>query len=184
MNNRIKILAIVVLMCLSLGLLFLPQGIEQRYVGKEPARFIISSWDYPDDYGQGIEHIGVFSNQTGAWLPANWAGDSNRYYYESSEFDWNASIFIKLECWTWQNLSVTGAADWEEGKNYHRHNVTVIDNNGTVVFSQQNFTYDGSFPAIDPPRVYYYYEVILNFLPDYGQIYTATITYEVFYLGG
>ena len=143
-------------------------------------RFVIASWDYPDEYGQGIEKLSVFSNETGSWLPANWAGDSARDYDESSVFEWNASIFIRLNCWTWFNSTLTGAIDWEDGKNYQRHAVNVTSL-GTTVFSQQNFTYASAFPAINPPMWYYEYEVILNFLPLVGQIYTVTVTYDVFY---
>ena len=144
------------------------------------AQFVLASWVFPDEYGQGVDKISVYSNQTGSWVLANWAGDASRDYDESSEFDWNASIFIRLNVWTWFNSTLTGAADWEEGKNYHRHNVVVIGD-GLTVFNQQNFTFANAFPAIDPPMWYYEYEVILEFLPLAGVIYVVTVTYEVFY---
>ena len=164
---------IVFVLLFSLLLITTPQNVSSQ--------FVIASWDYPDEYGQGIESLEVFSNQTGSWLPANWAGDAEREYFESSDFDWNASIFIKLSCWTWFNSTLTGATDWEDGENYHRHRVDVTTINGTVVFSQQNFTFASAFPAIDPPMWYYEYEVILNFLPIAGEIYTVIVTYEIFW---
>jgi len=156
-----------------------PKSIVKEF--EQPAKFVLASWAFPDEYGQGVDKISVYSNDTGSWLPANWAGDASRDYDESSEFDWNASIFIRLNVWTWFNSTLMGATDWEDGKNYHRHRVDVTTINGTVVFSQQNFTFANAFPAIDPPLWYYEYTVILNFLPLEFMIYTAIITYEVFY---
>ena len=173
MKKKISAVILTVFVCMILVVSIYP-------IQPAKAQFVLASWAYPDEYGQGIEKISVFSNQTGSWLPATWAGDSSRDYYESSIFDWNASIFIKLSCWTWFNSTLTGAIDWEDGKNYLRHRVDVTTINGTV-FSQQNFTFANAFPAIDPPMWYYEYEVILNFLPVAGEIYTVTIDYEVYY---
>ena len=141
------------------------------------AKFVIASWGFPsDEYGQGIDKVGVFENSTGSWLPLETID-----YDESSECEIYTNTSIKLEVWTWQNSTLTGATDWTEGKKYQRHSVNVNIGNGTLVFSQQNFTYEYCFPAIDPPLWYYGYSVVLNFLPDYGQIYTATITYEIYW---
>jgi len=174
--NRSKILALAVLLCLPLGLLVsIPQYTEEN--NKEPPKFIISGWSYPDEYGQGIESIEIFENSTGIWDQVN-----GGYGYEDNyAIEWNTSIAIKISVWTWFNSTLTGAIDENEGKNYQRHNVTVTNTNGTVVFSQNNFTYAYSDDSIDPPMWFYEYEIVLNFLPEMGEIYTATITYEVFY---
>jgi len=146
------------------------------------AKFVLSSWDYPDEYGQGIEKIEIKDNSTGSWIP-----QATHYYYESDSYEWGEDETIKdgsikLTVWTWFNSTLTGAIDFTDGKNYHKHEVTVALQNGTTVFNQQNFTYGGCFPAIDPPQWYYYYEVILNFVPEYGQIYTISVDYEIYYL--
>jgi len=73
--NRSKILALAVLICLPLGLLSLPQGITEE-ISKEPAQFVISGWDYPDEYGQGIYATWFYENSTGAWNPV---GDYHLY---------------------------------------------------------------------------------------------------------
>ena len=175
MNHRKKISVLVVLVVSMM--LIVP-------IQPAKAQFVLASWAFPDEYGQGVDKISVYSNQTGSWVLANWAGDASRDYDESSEFDWNASIFIRLNVWTWFNSTLTGAPSWEEGKKYQRHSVTVNTNNGTQIFSQQNFTFASCFPAINPPLWYYEYKVVLNFLPVSGEIYTVTIDYEIFYDDG
>jgi len=339
--NRSKILALAVLICLPLGLLSLPQGITEE-ISKEPAQFIISSWSYPDEYGQGIEHITYDQNSTGAWLPfaqfgspdafvnttpnlatdgggdpeetgdytdthqiasamftldasspyeaqlmlvfadiptltesnfvsvsinlyaqtfstdgsvttkdflvysrdgpalvkngeiydcgfgedygwtnvtltdpnyfnfltqgvtfyAQCADDSlitvsfkyaevtfayqllegeerGRYYYDSSDVTFDLEYVgsaIRLTVYSWLNSAITGATDTNDGKNYQQHNVVVTASNGTILFSQQNFTYVTAYDI--EPMYYYQYEVILNFLPQAGDIYIVAVTYE------
>jgi len=180
--SRNKILALVVLVCLPLGLLSLPQGIQQNEISKGPVKFIISSWVFPyDEYGQGISRITIAQNSTGAWLPLSDA-DSGKDYDEDSSIEFSdIGASIRLTVYTWFNSTLTGAPNFTLGKNYHQHNVIVSIPNGTILFSQQNFTYGGCAPAIDPPLWYYHYVVVLNFLPERGNIYTVTVTYEVYY---
>ena len=140
------------------------------------AQFVLASWDYPDEYGQGIEAFEIAENSTGSWVQVGAA----RGYADSSTIDWNASLFIRLRCYTWFNSTLTGASTTNDGKNYQRHNI-IVTNSSATVFSQVNFTYFYADDSIDPPMWYYGYEVVLNFLPVAGTIYTVTITYEVYY---
>lgn len=140
------------------------------------AQFVLASWDYPDEYGQGISGFTLFGNSTGSWVQV---GDYHSWT-EAHVYDWNVSVAIKLRCYTNFNSTLTGASSTTEGKNYQRHNVTVTDSNDAIVFSQNNFTYTG-VSTVFAPMWLYDYEVVLNFLPDYGQVYTVTVTYEVFW---
>ena len=141
-------------------------------------QFIVAGWAYPDEYGQGIEEISIYENSTGAWQPAN---DGVPYYYSDNYvLNWNVSVAIKLYVHTWFNNTVIGADDITDGKNYLQHNVTVTQLNGTIVFSQQNFTLQ-AMNAGDDPMWFYNYYVVLNFLPVYGEIYTVTVTYELWW---
>ena len=142
------------------------------------AQFVLSGWEFPDDYGQGIEGFEIFENSTAAWVQVN----GYHPYDETQVHEWNVSVAIKLRCYTWFNSTLTGAADLAEGKNFQRHNVTVTDIADNIVFSQENFTYFFSDDSIDPPMWFYGYEVVLNFLPLNGEIYTVTVTYEVFHI--
>ena len=154
---------------LTLGLLFVS-------IPQAKAQFVIASWAYPDEYGQGIYQIRLNENSTGDWLTF---GDAIEYG-DSTTIAWNVSVGIKLFCYTRINNTLIGAIDLEDGENYQKHNVVVTLGNGTIVFSQQNFTKLSSNDYSDPYWTYAYF-VVLNFLPEQGQIYTVTVTYEVFY---
>ena len=180
MNRRIK--AGVLITALIVTVMFVVASVPPiSEVGPSvptgKAQFVLASWSYPDEYGQGIEQIQVEENSTN---PGTWEGVDLRKWHENQEYDWNVSVFIRLRVFAWMNNSLVGATDLEDGWNYQRLNVTVTIDNGTTVFSQQNFTTFVKYDTYDPMWSYQYY-VILNFLPDYGWIYTATITYEIYW---
>lgn len=141
------------------------------------ARFILAEWDFPDEYGQGIYDFDVYENSTGSWV--NVGGDTE--YDEAGYFNWSVNASIKLKCWSYFNSTLTGAANTNEGRNYLRHNVTVIlGGTSTVIFSQNNFTYSNAYTDEDPMWVYSY-DVVLNFVPAGGANYRVVVSYEVFY---
>lgn len=141
------------------------------------AQFVIASWNYPDEYGQGIESISAYENSTGEWL----ATEGDQYYYDSNIYTWYQNASIKLYVHTWLNNTIVGADDIEDGQRYFRHNVTVYAaNQGTTIFSQVNLTYQAR-NAGDAPMWFYNYYVILDFIPNHGESYRVTVTYEVFY---
>jgi hypothetical protein len=155
---------------------FLVAQVPQETEIKNP-KFIISSWSFPDEYGQGIGGIHVYENSTGAWL------DHDPSYLSPNE-GLAVEIFLngslKLQIFSYINKTLVGFSTTNEGKNHIRHNITIMDTNDTVVFSQQNFTYFTIYTGYDPIYLYSY-TVILNFVPTSGQIYIATITYEIFW---
>ncbi len=175
--DKKKIIALL-FMFLVIGLMFGHVNAEQSKTitaDSGQSQFVLAEWDYPDEYGQGIYDFDVYENSTGSWV--NVGGLTE--YDESGIFEWNASVGIKLKCWTYFNSTLTGAEDTNDGKNYQQHSVTVTSA-GQTIFSQQNFTYSNAYPEEDPMWVYAY-DVVLNFLPVSGAIYTVTVTYEVFY---
>ena len=166
-----KICMFTVLMVLTL--LLLP-------IQPAKAQFVLAEWDYPDEYGQGIERFFIYENSSGTW--SSWG------YYEHDDadehyFQWNASVFIKIRVFTWLNatlLDLTGAGEHHsDGIPYFRHNVTVTTL-GETVFAQSNFTYTWGSTTFTPMWSYEY-DVILDFVPLEGYTYTVTITYEVYY---
>lgn len=166
MSEKKTVASIIVLLTL---------GVLVASVPPARAQFVLASWDYPDQYGQGVRAIAVYENSTGSWVTA-WAFV---YYDTSTVIRWNASVGIKLRVWSYFNSTLTGAISGTDGKNYLQHAVTVTNNTGQTVFSQQNFT----FYSVDDGAVLYeyFYDVVLDFLPVNGQVYTATITYEIFW---
>ena len=172
-KRKIITVALLGLFICSLLILVPVQPVQQE-IQKGTSTFVISSWSYPDEYGQGISGIFITENSTGDWLTFGTID-----YDDVTEIEWNASLFIRLTCFAHFNNTLVGAVDVADGKNYHRHNVTVTSS-GVTVFSQQNFTYISGIDYSDPIWDYSYF-VILNFLPEQGQIYVVTVTYEVFY---
>lgn len=172
---KLSICALVLVILLGPGFASIP--ITEPQVQANP-QFILSSWDFPDEYGQGIDTLTVYENSTGAWLAVG-GFSPNVGHTDEGSFNWNASLGIKVRVDCWLNSILTGVSSTAEGKNHIRHNVTVTQTNGSVVFSQNNFTY---FAAGALGNMYeYYYDVVLNFLPQQGEIYAVTITYEVYY---
>ncbi len=139
------------------------------------AQFVFAEWDFPDEYGQGIDLFTIYGNSTGSWVQVG----GNWHYYEPSSLDWYTNASIKLVCFAHLNTTHVGAISEPDGKNYIQHNVTVFSA-GVLIFSQQNFTYV-TVQDIGAPMLRYVYSVILNFVPVSGMIYTVTVTYEVFY---
>lgn len=139
------------------------------------AQFVIS-WDYPDEYGQGINRIRIYENSTGSWVFV----EQSYYYDELIALEWELGIAIKIHCFSYLNSTLILADDANDGKNYFRHNVTVENIADEVVYSKQNFTYYDHSTEGDPIWMYEY-RVVLDFLPLASETYYMTIFYEVYY---
>ena len=143
------------------------------------AKFVLAAWDYPDDYGQGIESIYVAHNKSGSFV--DFAGSP----YSSGD-DTTIDLFsgggyhLRLIIYSYLNRSYMGLPEpWNQGHRYIQHDITV-SNPSAVVFSQQNFTYDAFGGTADPVE-WYKHSIILDFVPIDGEIYTAVLFCEVFY---
>ena len=146
------------------------------------AQFIIASWDYPDEYGQGIRNVAIEQYIDGEWVAIT-SGYSG-YYYSPSVFnistggESNGSLWINVQCYL--NATLCGISDIGDGPALIRHTITVSTLLNASVFYQENFTLTYQTDAYDP-LYFYQYEVVTDFTPISGVAYTATITYEVFY---
>jgi len=172
MRQRNKLIAVVcaMLTVVALGIATIPEARAQP-------KFIIASWSYPDEYGQGLYQIEVDENSTGAWVEYGEGG-----FYEAGDsllFTWNASVGIRLVVYTRLNSTFTGIPDKDSWGPYQRLNVTMAQNNGTVVFSQENITTFYTSSAFG--EIYRYgFMFVLEYLPLMNMIYKVTITYEVY----
>jgi len=193
MKQRNKLIAVVCAI-LTLGIATVLVVTNQPTTDTQierPAKFVLSSWDYPDEYGQGIDGFRFYENSTGAWVAApyythyypDYHEELGVFYYLDNDQDytlnWSAGVGMKIRIYTFLNSTLTGASDLADGENYFRHSISVAGTNGTVIFSQQNFTYYHS-NNLTSPLYYYEYEVVLNFLPVMGEIYSAIISYDVY----
>ena len=174
-KRKLITVALLGLFICSMLILVPVQPVTQTQEETGTSQFVISSWDFPDEYGQGIQLIEVYENSTASWVFV----PPLHYYNNISAVEWNASVFIKLRVGVFLNHTLVDVVDITGGKNHIRLNVSVTSITATL-FSQQNLTYFGYDDLFDPIW-YYMYEVVLNFLPQSGEIYIVTITYEVFY---
>jgi len=179
MKQRNKLIAVVCAI-LSLGmatvLVTTNQPTTDTHIEK-PVKFILSSWEYPDEYGQGIESIYAYENASGAYVEYP---DSPYYSSDNIQLEKNLTGYVWLQIYCWFNRSLAGIPNsLPQGLILIRHTATVTQSNGTVVFSQINFTKTASNQAFDP-LWWIRYDVVLAFIPIAGETYTATITYEVY----
>lgn len=172
-KEQTRAYALFLLMLLVLGLLVAVNPRQQSATIKNGyAKFIIAGWDFPDDYGQGIDGILVYTDGN---LVASLS------YNDPLQATINASSTVVLKVWAYLNLTQVGASTFEEGKNYIRHSVTVSLLNGTILFSQQNFTYGDGIDNTPDPINHYRYDVTLDFTAEPSTTYLAVVTYEVYY---
>lgn len=144
------------------------------------AQFVLASWDYPDEYGQGISGISISQNISG-WVPVTpWGWGPNN---EKDVFVINyTATGIKITVWCELNNTVVGADSFDDGKNYLRHsvNITIVgDRASGTIFSKENFTYLGGTDL--DPMFYYIYDVDIPLSVVGGLTYKAVVHYEIYW---
>ena len=172
MYKRRIAVCVSIIMMLTLSVLVVSNHPTKSIVKEleQPAKFVLSSWAYPDEYGQGIYGFSFWENSTGSWVAAPWYThyypDYHEeegefyflwYYVQDYRLNWSEGVAMKIRVFSVLNLTLTGAIDEADGQNYQRHSV-IVTSAGTTVFSQQNFTYFDVTPSGDTPA--YEYEVI------------------------
>lgn len=166
MQQRKKAFVITtVIVLLTIGLLV-------ASIPSAKAQFVLASWDYPDEYGQGIPYISV-RNST-EWV-------ETFEYFEEATLEVAVDANVTLAVFVWLNGTLVGISSSEEGKSIIRHSVVVSSPSNSSVFSQQNFTFMLDTGESNAPMYFYRYDIILDFPLIAGTIYTAVITYEIFY---
>lgn len=146
----------------------------------ETAKFVLAAWDYPDEYGQGIEAVRVSENISGSWVSITpfdlTSGEATGLEVNESA----TGIKILVKCWL--NNTIVEAVDFDDGKNYIRHSVVLyqIGHPFDIIFSQQNFTYSTGTDSLDP-MFYYQYYVEMSFDIVGGLTYTAIVDYEIYH---
>lgn len=189
MKNKLEktfvVCAISFMLLCALGAVIKPATIPQATEPLESANFVIAdSWSYPDEYGQGIRNMGIEQYTNATWVPVNIPSPPRGYYYDPNMFEItngegsNGSLWIAVQCYL--NSTLCDITDINDGPALIRHTITITNTSKAIVFYQENFTltYQTDF---DDPLYFYQYDVYTDFVPVSGEIYTATIIYEVFY---
>ena len=180
MFNRNTILAIAVIVMIPVAVILAP-------IPQAKAQFVMASWDYPDEYGQGVYGFFVLDNSSGSFMP--WSGPII-LPDNASIFEAEAGISLGLEMRITVNYTFLGledpdpynhSAELHPALNYVRLNVTVTAL-AEVVFSQDNFTYNLEAGDMGDGVWYYGQEVFFDFLTVSGTVYIVTVTYEVYYV--
>ena len=182
-KKKISICALVIVLLLGLGVSTIPQIQEQEtanlVLNNGQSQFALASWDFPDEYGQGIYSITPDENSSGYWSHIESAPGFLYSTSENNSFLVDAGCSIRLDVRVYVNYTLLGVSD-PDTLNYIRLNVTVLSL-GDTIFSIQNMTYDYLGGNLGDGIWWYSFVDVLNFLTVEGQVYIATVTYEVFY---
>ena len=160
-------------------------GILVTSIQPAKAQFVLASWGYPDEYGQGIEVVWPYENSTGSWVALH--DPAFVFWYEETLFEVNATGNNALKIGVSANINHTlfdfgpDKSDNASARAIMRVGIEVR-NTSEIVFSQANMTWDGTCFDDTATTWAISYEVVVNVLLVAGQIYTVTVTYEVFYL--
>ena len=177
MKNKKTLYVIGIALLLSTFVLVVP-------IQPAKAQFVLAYDFSPDNYGNAIAYITAYYD--GAWNGSMYKDpDSYPFDTTTNPKETFEGINITLAVFCWLNGSHTEISSIAEGKTVLRHNVSVLMTNGTVIFSKQNFTYViGADGFGDSGEMYFYrYDVVLDFVPISGEVYTITVIYEVFGMG-
>lgn len=172
MKNKNKIIGLVsIAFVLSMLVVAIPQV-------KANPQFVLA-YDYILPDGNGVSQISVLIDgvQNGTMY---YASDPYPTYTADNPKDIDVGVNLTLIVRSWVNATFCDIATYAEGYNIIRHSIVVTCTNGTTVFSQQNFTYWSGTDYYDP-MFHYEYWVYLDFVPTYGEVYTATVVYELYY---
>ena len=155
-------------------------GILVTSIQPAKAQFILASWGYPDEYGQGVDEVYVAHNKSGSFV--NFAGspyssgdDTTIELFLGAGYHLRFIVYVQLN-----RTHISLSKPWNDGHLFIRLAVTVTNNSASVVFSQQNLTYDGFGGTADQVE-WYKYSVIPDFILIDGTIYTAVLSYEIYY---
>lgn len=175
---RIKMVASFVIL---LTILFMfPRNIQS-------AQFVISSWSFPDEYGQGIYIVTPYQNSSGSFvtIPNPDTGIGTCYWNNATTYNLNftASTALRFDARVLLNytrLGLSHPADIDLGRDYLRVNLEMFIASESV-FSLQSMTFDDLDGLYETGIWWYSYVDIVNVILIAGQIYTVVITLEVFW---
>ena len=184
-KHRKKTIASIIVL-LTISVLIISINYTSKNVSKEPIqpakanpKFVLSTWDFPDEYGQGIYSITPDENSSVYYAHIESAPGFLYSTSENNSFVVDAGCSIRLDVRVLVNYTFLGVSD-PDLLNYIRLNVTVLSL-GDTIFSIQNMTYDELGGDLGDGIWWYSFKDVLNFLTVEGQVYIATVTYEVYY---
>lgn len=177
-HRRGKTAFLFVVMILTLLLVRIPSPIQG-------AQFVIASWSFPDESGQGIYIVTPYQNSSGSFvtIPNPDTGIGACYWNNATTYNLNftdntALRFDARVLLNYSKLGLSHPADIDLGRNYLRVNLEMFLVNERV-FSLQTMTFDNLDGQFETGIWWYAYVGIVDFILVAGQIYTVVITLEV-----
>ena len=178
MYKTTRVYLLIVILLASMFVLALAPNRQETKT--ESAKFVLSGWTYPDDYGQGISSIYLHENSTGSWvavLDPAFILPSDSSTIEIPNVTENTAL--RLQPSVRINHTLHDLNTIEEAYNIIRLDITVSCL-GEVIFSKQNLTLEGAYGDATATTWWISYEVIIDVLIVAGEIYTATLGYEIY----
>lgn len=184
-DTRKAILVLVMIGIILISIVAIPKTTKETEIQEQQPIFNISGWTDIDGFA-GLTTITLYENSTGDWELVNDYSPTFQSYQSGSNYiNWTVGVGMKIKVLIHFNNTIVGASSVLNGRQYIKLNLSITDNANTELFSQQNFTYydSGDGTSFGSPWYYYYfYTVIPNVYFSAGQIYKATIIYELFYM--
>lgn len=144
------------------------------------ANFIIASWDYPDEYGQGVYEIRIYQYING-WYglsETTWGWGPNAENDAFEIFANATAVYILLKCE--MNNTRVNASSLADGENYIQHSGELIQLGHGIIDTVGNFTLYSSSDASDP-MFEYWYNCTFEFSPIGGVNYKAVLNIEIYW---
>ena len=155
----------------------------------QATQFILSSWAFPDEYGQGVYGVTPYQNSSGSFvtIPNPDTGIGFAYSENATTYNLNFTdntalrfdVRVRLN-YTQLDLGLSHPADNATGRNHLRVNLEMFIASERV-FLLQNMTYDSLWGLSETGIWWYSYVDIVNVILIAGQIYTVVITLQIFF---
>ena len=144
-KRKIITVALLGLFICSMLILVPIQPVTQSQKETGTSTFVISSWEYPDEYGQGIYGYFLLENSSGAFWPVG--GPLITYSSCNGSYTVNDGISYGFDVRVYVNYTLLGleepetydplSIEYHPALNYLRLNITVLSASETI-FSQNN----------------------------------------------
>lgn len=178
--SRHRVVAVVTaFMILGVFLTRLPQA---------QAHFVIAGWDFPDEYGQGIEVLWLQENSTGSWVTYPDTGRGHLWFLSDDEttipLNYTANTALRVEADVNINHTLFSfGPDKSENASARaimRVGLTVSSPYG-ILFSLENMTWGGNVYDDSATVWTIDYVDIIEVIIEPGTIYVVRFVYEIFW---
>jgi len=151
----------------------------QQPTPTKTAKFVLSGWDYPDAYGQGIEVVYAYTNDTGSWVkvkdPAFFLPDDETAVSVNATLSSTAMKFI-----IYANINHTLHDLTDNMTAYTMMRVSMEMSGYGTEYSNSSLGTNGINFDDTPTTWQIGFEIIPPVILVVGRTYTVTINYELY----